>query len=140
MIFVDSNVLIDVIEVDPVWETWSSGQVESASLSQQLAVNEIVIAEVAPRSDSLAHFLASLTTMRISIEPISVEAAYLAGTAFQAYRQRKLDRAAKSILADFLIGGHAQLLGATVLTRDPRFYRSYFPMVPLITPTSSEHD
>jgi hypothetical protein len=29
-------------------------------------------------------------------------------------------------------------LGATILTRDPRFYRTYFPEVLLITPNRAE--
>jgi predicted nucleic acid-binding protein len=42
------------------------------------------------------------------------------------------------VLADFFIGGHAQVAEATILTRDPRFYRTYFPSVPLITPDKAD--
>lgn len=140
MIFVDSNVLIDIIEVDPVWEKWSSAQIEQIGRTQRLAINEIVIAEAAPRSGPLVHFLVSLTTMRIDVESLSADAAYRAGTAFQAYRERQPERGARSVLADFLIGGHAESLGAAVLTRDPRFYRAYFPSVPLIVPAKEEND
>ena len=30
------------------------------------------------------------------------------------------------------------MLDATIITRDPRFYRSYFPSVPLITPDKAD--
>ena len=103
-------------------------------------INHIILAEAAPRSGPLAQFCDSLDTMLIAIEPISNEAAYAAGAAFQLYRQRRRTDASSSILADFLIGGHAQSLGATILTRDPRFYRSYFPTVPLIAPEKDEND
>ncbi len=57
---------------------------------------------------------------------------YLAGTAHRAYRQR--GGVFPSILADFLIGAHAQVLNLPILTRDARRYRTYFPEVELITP------
>src|SRR3546814_20319897 len=65
--------------------------------------------------------------MLIMIEPLTDEGAFQAGRAFEVHRARRQAGAAKSILADFFIGGHAQAAGATILTRDPRFYRSYFP-------------
>jgi predicted nucleic acid-binding protein len=69
-------------------------------------------------------------------------AAYMAGMAFLRYRERRRtgQDGAKSIIADFLIGGHAQVLGATILTRDPRFYKAYFPKVPLIAPSKEDND
>ena len=137
MILIDSSVLIDVIEFDPRWNAWSSAQIEEAARIDQLAINEIVIAEVAPRSGPLAVFQAGIETMGIAFEPLSAEAAYNAGVAFQAYRKTRAKHPPTSILADFLIGGHAAMLGATILTRDPRFYRAYFPEVPLITPDTA---
>jgi predicted nucleic acid-binding protein len=138
VIFVDSNVLIDVMEIDPVWEEWSSNCLAESGKTDYLIINEIVIAEAAPRTSSLDVFRASLDIMSITIESLSAEAAYLGGSTFQNYRKRRAGDATKTILADFLIGGHAQFLGATILTRDPRFYRSYFPSVPLITPDKAE--
>jgi hypothetical protein len=38
------------------------------------------------------------------------------------------------VLADFFIGAQAAVLGCTVLTRDAKRYRSYFPSVPLLVP------
>jgi len=57
---------------------------------------------------------------------------FLASAAYQAYRLNKGTR--DSLLPDFLIGGHAEASGHTILTRDPRRYRNYFPKVPLIIP------
>jgi predicted nucleic acid-binding protein len=138
VIFVDSNVIIDVIERDPVWEAWSSAQLEAAGKTGSVSINEIIVAEAAPRGGSLERFVESIGIMGIEIEPITVDAAYRSGVAFQDYRKRRTVALPSGILADFLIGGHAEFLGATILTRDPRFYRSYFPTVPLITPTKDE--
>lgn len=138
MILVDSNVIIDVIERDPVWHDWSFAQIEAAVIADQVVINPVVIAEAAPRSGPLAQFENWLSRMLIEIAPLSNEAAYSAGQAFQSYRKKRQQGAASAILADFLIGGHAKSIGATVLTRDPRFYRAYFPNLPLITPSKDE--
>ena len=54
--------------------------------------------------------------------------------------QRKNNRIFGGSGGDILIGGHAQHLGSAVLTRDPRFYRTYFATVPLITPPKDDND
>lgn len=138
MILVDSNVLIDVLDRDPNWFEWSAANINRAAFGAYLFVNPVVIGEMAPRFEALDDLRVLLAAMLIDVEPLMPEGAFLAGKAFQVHRRRKQPMAAKSILADFLIGGHAQSLNATILTRDPRFYRSYFPGVPLITPSKDD--
>ena len=136
MILVDSNVLIDVINDEADWKAWSVDKIAHLSARNRLSVNEIVVAEVAPSMGSLQKFYQEIGRLDISFQPLSDVAAFAAGEAFLAYRMaRRLE--GKTILADFFIGGHARILGATILTRDPRFYRSYFPEVPLIVPEQS---
>ncbi len=138
MILVDSNVIIDVIERDPLWHDWSFAQIESAVIGDQVVINPVVIAEAAPRSGPLQQFENWLSRMLIDVVPLSNDAAYCAGQAFQSYRQKRKQGAASAILADFLIGGHAEILGATVLTRDPPLLPRLFPQVPQITPSKDE--
>ena len=138
MILVDSNVIIDIIEGDSRWETWSAAQIANAGVNDKAVVNEIVVAEVAPSMGSLGAFYEAITLLDIGFEQIGDEAAFLAGTAFLTYRKRR--DSTRSIIADFLIGGHALVLGASILTRDPRFYETYFPAVPIIKPSKDDHD
>jgi len=138
VILVDSNVLIDVLDRDAQWFEWSAANINRAVYGAYLFVNPIVIGEMAPRFESLDQLSVLLSTMLISVEPLKPEGAFLAGRAFEVHRARKQPGVAKAILADFLIGGHAQSVGATILTRDPRFYRSYFSGVPLITPSKDD--
>ena len=133
MILVDSNILIDVISEDPVWLSWSLDQLDGRH-GTDILVNQMVIAEVAPRYRSLALFAAEIEAWGIRINEYGADAAFAAGTAFIRYKRNRGKGAPPMPLPDFFIGGHAQTLGATVLTRDPRFYRTYFPDVPLIAP------
>lgn len=64
--------------------------------------------------------------------PLPWEAGFLAGKAFARYRQRS--GAKRSPLPDFFIGAHAAVAGMTLLTRDPRRYRAYFPKLRLVCP------
>lgn len=138
MIIVDSNILIDVLDDDENWFDWSMSQLVVAADNGRVMINHVIFAEVAPHHEDLDVFLEKLTEMAIDIEPLSDDGAFIAGKSFLQYRKRR--EGTGSVIADFLIGGHAQHLGATILTRDPRFYRSYFPSVPLITPSKDEND
>lgn len=141
MILVDSNILIDVLSDEQTWRAWSIGQLAVLAADHRLAINQIAFAEVAPKLGSLKGFDAWLSEFEIGFEPFGEGAAYLAGMAFDLLRSRRRGGEANrgSVLADFFIGGHAQEAKASILTRDPRFYGTYFPTVPLITPDKAEH-
>ena len=138
MILVDSNVIIDVLDRDPKWYDWSLSQMIAAAALGKVVTNHVVLAETAPHYGSLTDFVARLEEMTLEVEPLTNEAAFIAGTAFLEYRRRREGR--HIVLPDFLIGGHAHALGASILTRDPRVYRAYFPTVPLITPQKDAND
>ncbi len=67
------------------------------------------------------------------LEAIPPEAAFLAGRAFAQYRRR--GDAKRAPLPDFFIGAHAAVASYELLTRDAARYRTYFPTLPLISPT-----
>jgi predicted nucleic acid-binding protein len=138
VIIIDSNVLIDIFDKDPNWYLWSRSQMEAASQVGALLINHIILAEVAPHHGELTAFHEQIKAMMINVLPLSDKAAYTAGIAFLEYRKRR--EGSSSVIADFLIGGHAQALGATILTRDPRFYKAYFPTVQLIAPIKDDND
>jgi predicted nucleic acid-binding protein len=134
---VDTNVVIDLLERDAVWSQWSEDALLDAAALGDVAISAIVAGELARRFPSLAVLDTALAGFGLRIEPLDAGAAFLAGEAFGAYRASGGSR--EKLLGDFLIGGHALRANATLLTRDPRPYRRYFPDLLLVTP-ETDHD
>lgn len=132
MIFIDSNVLIDIIDADTAWSEWSSRALMLRA--GPLAINHVVLAEIAPRFESAALARVFIDRAEITLVNLSEDAAHRAGKAHAAYRAAGGPRDA--VLADFLIGGHAATLEATLVTRDRQRFATYFPELRLITPES----
>jgi hypothetical protein len=132
MVLVDTNVLVDVVEHDPQWWSWSIGQMRNLSLTHSLAINVIIYAELASTYSSSAILDQKIATMNLILENIPRTAAFLAGKAYLLYRRQSGTKS--SVLSDFFIGAHAAVLGCPLLTRDTRRYSTYFPSVRLITP------
>ena len=132
MLLVDTNVILDVVENDPVWADWSQAQLDSASLKYTLLINPVIYAELSIAYRRIEELEALLKAAALRLDPIPREALFLAGRVFLRYRQR---RGTKSgVLPDFFIGAHAAVAGIPLLTRDIGRYRSYFPTIELIAP------
>jgi len=132
MILIDSNILLDIASEDSEWNSWSSDAVIAAGDSSELAINPVIYAEASIRYASPAEFDDAFPSEFFRREPLPFAAAFLAGKAHLAYRNRGGSRVAA--LPDFFIGAHAAVAGFQILTRDPRLFRSYFPSVELIAP------
>ena len=132
MIFVDSNILIDVVARNGPSSEWSLEALSNGASRGRLVTNHGAVAEVVPSFLSLALELGFLRTLGIEIVAFSDEAAYLAGKVHAAYCAAGGTR--EAVLADFLIGGHAAALDARLLTRDRQRFAAYFPALGLITP------
>ncbi len=130
MIFVDTNILIDLLDRSDDWSSWS--RVSIRGFREPLVTNHVVFAELAPRYAEPASVAGFLKVVGVEILPLDDRAAFRAGLAFRAYRRAGGQR--KAILPDFLIAGHASALDATLLTRDRQRFASYFPELNLIAP------
>jgi len=126
---VDSNVILDLVTQDPVWEPWSRRALESPD---RLVANSMIYAELCCNANSPEEVDKLFASLNISLEEIPRRALYLASKAHLAYRKQGGGRTTG--LPDFFIGAHAQVLGIPIVTRDSGRYKTYFPMVPLITP------
>jgi predicted nucleic acid-binding protein len=134
-VLVDSNVLLDVFTEDPAWFDWSSDVLAEMAEHSVLVVNPIIYAEISVRFESIEELEQVLPPDQFAREPLPWEAAFLAGKSYMAYRRRGGER--RSPLPDFYIGAHAAVRGMTLLTRDASRYRTYFPALRLIAPSSA---
>jgi hypothetical protein len=132
MIFIDTNVLLDVINDDPAWGDWSQQQLNAAALRDRLAINPVVYAELSSRFTRIEEVDAMLVSVDVIVAEMPRSALFLAGQAFKTYRRRGGPRT--SVLPDFFIGAQASVLVAPLISRDARRYRTYFPTVELIVP------
>ncbi len=134
---VDSCILLDVLTEDPHWFDWSSETLAAAADRGLLVINPIIYAEVSIGFHRIEDLEAVLPPSFVVLQPISREAAFLAGKAYLQYRRRGGTKTAP--LPDFLIGAHAAVASMPLITRDTARFTSYFPSVELIAPPSSTH-
>jgi predicted nucleic acid-binding protein len=132
MILLDANVILDVWDPDPVWHSWSSGQMRRLSLIHELAINPIIYAEISVSFSDSTALDEKLADMGAIVISIPCGAAFQAGKAHAQYRRQGGTKG--NVLPDFFIGAHAAVLGCPLLTRDTRRYAAYFPGVRLIAP------
>ena len=131
-VLVDSNVILDVVEDDDNWCEWSLSTLERIGESNQLVINPIVYAEVSIGFEMIEEVEDVLAKGGFRLIPIPKEALFLAGKAFLRYRHNQGKKS--SPLPDFFIGAHAATVGMTLVTRDTKRVKSYFPTVNLISP------
>jgi predicted nucleic acid-binding protein len=129
---VDSNVLIDLFDERSEWRDWSDAMLTRCASRGHLVINPIVFAEVCAGFASLEDVEAALPESYVRREPLPWAAAFLAGRAFVQYKRRGGTMSAP--LPDFYVGAHAAVAGHTLLTRDARRYRFYFPKLRIIAP------
>jgi len=133
MVLVDTNVLLDIVEDDARWASWSQEQLESAALTDRLGINAVIYAELSVAFARIEELEEVIAQAALSVESIPREALFLAGKAFVDYRRRRGGK--EGVLPDFFIGAHAAVAGCALLTRDVARYRTYFPSVQLISPS-----
>lgn len=132
MILVDTNVLIDVLEDDPVSADWSIEQMRAQSKIHNLVINPVIYAELSQTFSTFEALDEVVEEMGLLMQEVPRPALFLAGKAFVRYR--KMGGGKNNVLADFFIGAHAAVKRLPLLTRDAKRYRSYFPSVQLVVP------
>ena len=111
---------------------WSASALARAADTSRLVINPIVYAEVAARFARIEDLEDALPHAYYERRALPWEAAFLAGQCFVKYRRR--GGARRSPMPDFYIGAHAAVENLTLLTRDPKRYRTYFPKLRIVAP------
>ncbi len=130
---IDTNILIDILEPDPVFGQASGEALKRALLEGAVVACDVVWAEVATAyGDKQDDLLRALDHLNIVFSPLNKDASLEAAIRWHKYRQRGGGRS--RIAADFLIGGHALSQCDRLLSRDGGFFRDYFQELDLLVP------
>ena len=129
---IDTNVVVALWDKDPTLSLAAQTALEAAFNRGNLVVSAPVFAELIAAPGRTETFVTSfLEETGIAIDWDLGEAVWRsAGRAFQGYaerRRRQRDKGGRRILADFLIGAHAQTRSYRLLTLDERLYKVAFP-------------
>ena len=117
----DSSVIWAIVKHEP-----------GHDLVMQTVISPIAFAELAPSSPDASSLQDFLGRLDILFDPISAEAAHLAGSTFKLYRQAGGPR--QQILPDFIIAAHAKIQANRLAALDKGYFRKWFPDLPILTP------
>jgi predicted nucleic acid-binding protein len=98
----------------------------------ELAIDPIIYGEVSVRFSKIEDLEEALPRALFRRAPLPWEAAFLAAKAYVRYRRAGGERTVP--LPDFFVGAHAAVADWTLLTRDAKRVRRYFPTVRLRVP------
>lgn len=133
---IDTNALVDLVAGEEAFALRIASTLEQEGAKGALVIAAPVYAECLahPRWNprTLERFLAET---RLTVDWALDKAVWVrAGEAFGAYarhREKSGSGPPRRILADFVIGAHAESIGA-LLTRDLGFYKTYYPRLQLV--------
>jgi len=131
---VDSNVLLDVFGADPAHMVRSRAMLRRCASEGALLACEVVWAEVAAHFPSPTEARNALEEMGLTFAPIEPDSALEAGQRWRVHRRSGGGRA--RIVADFLVGAHAEKQADRLLTRDRGFYRVCFKGLVVLDPST----
>lgn len=114
------------------WHSWATEQLQACSERYPLHVNIVIYTELLIPGPNVAALDAMLDIYETLRTPLPWAAASLTAAAYALYRRR--GGAKHKPLPDFFIGAHAAASNLSVLTRDPKPYKSYFARLEVIAP------
>jgi predicted nucleic acid-binding protein len=129
---IDTNILLDILIPNDEFYEASASALQDSATEGSLVICDIVYAELCVHFGLQHECDAFLESNDIRVQNLTREAHFLASRSWRKYRREGGKRT--RILADFLIGAHAQEVATRLLTRDRGFYRKLFPSLKLFDP------
>ncbi len=131
-VLVDTNVWVDCIDETSPWHGWAVECLQACSERSPLHVNIVIYSELLIPGPNVRALDAMLDVYETLRTPLPWAAASLTAAAYAMYLRRGGSR--HKPLPVFFIGAHAAVSNLSVLTRDPRPYKSYFAKLAVIAP------
>lgn len=134
---IDTNILLDILVPNEDFYAASASALQNSATEGVLVISDIAYAELCIHFGTQRECDLFLDGTDIRVQSLTREALFLASRTWRTYRRQGGKRT--RILADFLIGAHAQIQTTRLLSRDRGFYRKLFPLLDLFDP-AEEHD
>lgn len=153
---VDTNVLLDLLVDEDARAPAARRSLARALETGPVSICPVVYAELGAALPGRQEVTELMHDLQIEVDGFSTDALLCAAMAWAIYARRRgkavqCPRCGKvtevicpscstqlswrqRILPDFLVGGHALSQADRILTRDVRFYRSYFGALKVMTP------
>ena len=131
-VLVDTNIWVDCVDEASPWHDWALAKLQACSERSPVHVNIVIYSELLIPGPDVKMLDAVLDIYETLRTPLPWAAAALAASANALYRRRGGSR--QKPLPDFFIGAHAAASNLSVLTRDPKPYKSYFAKLEVISP------
>jgi hypothetical protein len=131
--FVDTNVVIYLLDPDSPFHAWSFAEVTKAREKGPVILPDIAYTELTIGMESKEATDEAVAELALDRLPCSDVSLFRAGRAFLKYRDE--NKGTKDgVLPDFLIGAQAETLGAPLLTANRGDFLKYFSDIYLISP------
>ncbi len=121
---VDSSVFLDVLFADPTHSAKSLELLEKARERGALIACPVVWGEVSSVFGDVKEVHRAFAEAGVRFDPFDEACSETAGAIWAEYRRN--GGARSRLIPDFLVGAHALVRGATLVTRDRGFFRRYF--------------
>lgn len=132
---IDTNILFDILLPNKEFYETSGAALQDSADQGSLALSDIAYAELCSHFESQRGCDEFLDSNDIRVQALTRQAHFLASRAWRKYRQQGGQRT--WILADFMIGAHAQTQATRLLSRDRGFYRAMFPSLEIYDPSAT---
>ncbi|HTK35589.1 MAG TPA: PIN domain-containing protein [Caulobacteraceae bacterium] len=130
--FLDTNVLIALLNDREPHHVWSVEQLKACKLNGPALISDIVYCEFSVGMATQAHVDAAVARFALERMPSDDAVLFRAGAAFKQYKAQKGQKT--NVLPDFLIGAIAEVSGAPLVTANPKDFTGYFPNIQIIAP------
>ena len=130
---VDSSVVLDILLDDPEYADASMMLLEEALIAGPVVICPVAFCESAAALFPPSEFRGVAAEMGLIYDDFNAEICTLAAQMWRDYRTQGGPR--QRVLADFLIGAHAQRRSDRLLSRDRGFYRGYFQSLQVVSPS-----
>ena len=141
MMLLDTNVLVYARDKASPWNKWAEELIAEATVEggEGVCINAVSLAELCAEEGVDENTVTqSVLALGVDVVGVPAIAGPFCGAAYRRYRQKRKAESGKSSprvpLPDFFIGAHAQVDTLTLATNDPDRFRTYFPLVKLVTP------